>query len=59
MESLSFDSDNKYEEIEETSEPVNDYINDLIKISSMSDSTKKNSYNSKSVINNGKTYFNI
>ena len=59
LESLSFDSDNKYEEIEETSEPVNDYINDLIKISSMSDSTKKNSYNSKSVINNGKTYFNI
>ena len=59
LDSISFDSDNKYEEIDETSEPINEYINDLINISSMSTSAKNNSYNSKSVINNGKTYFNI
>ena len=57
LDSLSFNSDNKYEEIDETSEPIDNNINDL-KISSMSDGTRENSYNSKSVINNGKIYFN-
>jgi hypothetical protein len=63
LDSLSFNSENKYEEIDETSEPSNHNINDLndlniLNISSMSDGTMEKSYNSKSVINNGKIYFN-
>ena len=57
LDSITFNSDNKYEEIDETSEPIDNNINDL-RISSMSDGTREKSYNSKSVINNGKIYFN-
>ena len=59
LNSLDFNTDEEYAEIDgETSEPSNNYINDLMKISSMSNSTQDNSYNSKSAINNGKIYFN-